>query len=250
MTGCDIHVESLTAGYQGKPVLRDVSFDLGSGEILAVIGPNGSGKTTLLRALSGILKPYSGSISICGAEPRRVRDRILFIPASPAVDDYLLGVDVVLLHRYGLSENLYWGKKDFERAADSLRRLRAVHLAETKWGWMSSGQRRLTSLAGALARGSRASFLDEPFAFLDLSNQVLVARTLKEMKEETTIVYTAHNPLHTTIADKVLVMSEGRMVAYGEPSKTLVKDVLEQVYKVKVEVVELNGIKLPIPVLE
>jgi branched-chain amino acid transport system ATP-binding protein len=78
-----LRIEGLSAGYSAKPVLNDVSIDVGAGEFVAIVGPNGAGKTTLFKTISGIVKPGGGKITFDGVDLLRCRRRSARISASP-----------------------------------------------------------------------------------------------------------------------------------------------------------------------
>ena len=114
---------------------------------------------------------------------------------------------------------------------------------------MSGGERRLTLLAGALSRASGLVLADEPFSNLDLANQKLIASILSSMKGSSTVIYTAHNPLHTVIADMVVLLDAGSVSAAGSPRDVLQEGLLERVYGVRVEVIEVSGMRVPVPII-
>ena len=249
---CSVEVEGLTVRAGNMEILKGVSLQVKPGSVVCIIGPNGAGKTTLLRALAGIIKPVMGFVNVCGGDPRsfRVKGRITYIPSHPEVDVGLRGIDVALLHRYGLSDApLVWGSKDAEEAIKAFRLLRAERLARARWGWMSGGEKRLTLLAGAISRASGLVLVDEPFSNLDLANQKLIASILSSLRGSSTVIYTAHNPLHTIIADLVVLLDRGSVRAIGSPEEVLQRRVLESVYGVRVEVVEIEGIRVPVPII-
>jgi ABC-type cobalamin/Fe3+-siderophores transport system ATPase subunit len=252
LEACEAEVKGVDAGYRGRLVLRGVDLRVEPGSLTAVIGPNGAGKTTLLRLLAGVIRPLRGSVRVCGGEPWRgdVKRRITYIPSHPEVDPYMRGYDVVLAHRYGVSEaSIVWGRLDVEAAVRSLEELGAGRLAEARWGWMSGGERRIASLAGALARRSGIMLLDEPFSSLDLANQALLASKLRELRGRATVVYTAHEPLHASIADMVVVVAGGRVEAAGAPEEVLAPEVLEKVYGVRMHVSRVGGLVVAVPLL-
>ncbi len=249
---CKVEAHGVEVEAEGGVILSVDGLSLEPGSLVAVIGPNGAGKTTLLRVLAGVLRPTRGRVLVCGLDPRSraARRALTYIPSHPEVEGRLTGLDVVLLQRYGVSDApLTWGREDLEAALKALRALGAEKLAGRRWRWMSGGEKRLALVAGALARGSGLILADEPFSNLDLRNQLLAARLLSSMRGKATVVYTAHEPLHAAIADRVVLLNGGRVVADGRPPEVLAKEVLEGVYNVPMEVVEVGGLKVPIPLL-
>ncbi|MCE4610871.1 MAG: ABC transporter ATP-binding protein [Desulfurococcales archaeon] len=249
---CSVNVEEVKVKLGGVEVLKRINLHVEPGSLVCVIGPNGAGKTTLLRVLAGIIRPSEGVVRVCNGDPQSpyIKKRVTYIPSHPEVDPRLTGIDVALLHRYGLSEaSLLWGSKDLENARKAFGALRAERLIDARWGWMSGGERRLTLLAGALSRASGLILADEPFSNLDLANQKLIASILASMKRTSTIIYTAHNPLHTVIADIVILLDGGSVIAIGRPEDVLRESLLERIYGVRVEVVEVGGVRVPVPII-
>ncbi|MEW6648814.1 MAG: ABC transporter ATP-binding protein, partial [Chloroflexota bacterium] len=152
-----LEVKNLTVGYHQTPVLKDVSFCLRDGEMLAVIGPNGAGKSTLVRALSGVIPPQSGSIRYNGRDltalAAQERARVLtVVPQARHVPAGFTGWQVVSL---GRTPYLNWfgqiSPTDELLITDAMRRTNTLHLAERMIGELSGGELQRLLLARALA---------------------------------------------------------------------------------------------------
>ncbi|GBF09629.1 putative ABC transporter, ATP binding protein [Aeropyrum pernix] len=241
---CSVRLEGVEARYNtSPPVLRGLSFSLDPGSLVALLGPNGSGKTTLLRLLAGIIKPSRGRVEVCGSPPGRVRRMLGYAPASPEVDHRLRAVEVALLYRYGVSEGVAWGRRDWEEVLAALGELGVGELAWRSWGELSSGQRRLVILAGVLARRPGLALLDEPHSFLDVSNMRRVTLVLRSLRARATVVYTTHDPLAAMAADTVIMLREGLLHAQGPPEAVVTPETIEEVYGIPAD--RLDGLTIP-----
>lgn len=237
---CHVSLDSVTVEVDGRIILDGVSFDVGGG-LIAIIGPNGAGKTTLLRVIAGILKPTRGSVKVCGLDPRGARRFISYVPAFLHVDPYARVEDVLRAYLYDTHARF-----DLEMILESMG-LRGF--MGRRFNSLSGGEHKLVLIAGALARSPRLLLLDEPFSHLDLANQVKLAKLLSSIGRSVTVIMTVHEPLHAIIADKVGLLSSGRLVAFGEPGEVLRKSVLEDVYGVELEEVNVESRKILLPSL-
>lgn len=169
-----VSARGLRRGFRGRPVLRDVSFEIGAGTITSVIGSNGSGKTTLLRLLAGTLLPEEGHAQICGAPP------------TDGLSAYLPAGDRGLYWRLTARRNLVFaagiagaGRREAARLADgALATVGAGDLADRVVGECSTGQRRRVSIARALVTRAPVLLLDEPFEDLDAAGVTTVHQVM------------------------------------------------------------------------
>jgi len=169
-----IRVDGLTAGYGQRAALQDVSFEIGPGELVAIVGPNGAGKSTLLKVLAGLLPPWSGSASLLGGPPGSQPLRVAYLPQAEAVDwSFPVTVrDVVLMGRY---RHAGWlrplGKADRQAADLALAMVGMTGLAERQVGELSGGQQRRAFLARAVAQQPDIYLLDEPVTGVDATTE-------------------------------------------------------------------------------
>jgi iron complex transport system ATP-binding protein len=162
-----LQIENLSVNLGQRAVLNDISLRIAPGELLCVIGPNGSGKSTLLRAISGLLRPRSGTIRFNGAllpEERAARARLVaFLPQSPRGDDEISLEEMTMLGRTPhLSAYGAPSKRDFD-AVESAISLAAPDLRARKIGELSGGERQRALLCRAIATGAPVWLLDERF---------------------------------------------------------------------------------------
>jgi len=242
----------------GSPVLQGVTLEAPPGEVTVVLGPNGAGKTTLLQVLGGLHRPSRGRVLLGDLDVHALaaRDRARLIAYVPAVLEAPgLGQTVeefVAASRYPLHRGLGLGpgRGDLEEAQRQLSRVEADRLAGRRLSALSSGEKQRALLAHALARGARVLLVDEPTSFLDMRGKLLVYKLLREEARRGRVVVAAtHDMLLAGLyADRVVLLSEGRVAAQGVPAEVLNPGLLEKVFHVKVELVELEGRVLPIPV--
>jgi iron complex transport system ATP-binding protein len=233
-----LEASALQAGYRDRPVLREVTFSVGRGELWAILGPNGAGKSTLLRTCMGLLSMQAGRISILGKSieqwsRRELAQRMAWVPQSFDSGAGFTGLELVLM---GRSPHLgLWGlpsRADVDHALALMRDLQIEQLASRASDALSGGERRLLLLARALAQEPLILLLDEPTAFLDLKHQVDVLRRIKaQTKGGLSAMAVVHDVNHAmAFADKVLLIKDGVMLACGSPSSTLTAQVLERLF--------------------
>ena len=231
-----------------EPVLKGLSFEVGPGETLAVLGPNGSGKTTLLKTLVGILSPSTGSVSIDGRNLTRASRReaarlIGYVAQESAVRFPLTAMEFVLQGRFAQGRLVGFESEEDVREAE-----RAMDLTETTsfssriLSELSGGERQRVMLARALASRPKLLVLDEPVANLDISHQVkmfdLVSRLVAE--EGMSAVVVTHNlNLAAEFATAVLLLKSGEVVAFGEPADALREERLRSVFETDL-IVDVN----------
>jgi ABC-type Mn2+/Zn2+ transport system ATPase subunit len=228
-----LRVESLSAGYGGPPVLREVSFETEPGQTVCVLGPNGGGKTTLFRVLLGELEPTTGSVTGAGrpayvAQTERTR---LDFPVS-ALDVALMGT---------LARGRWWlPPRGADRTA-TVAALERVGLAEqsgTRFGELSGGQRQRALLARALVQDAQLLLLDEPLSGVDPASATLIADVFEELRAEgRTLLVSSHDVESARSFDRVLCL-HGRQVAFGDPSEVLDRGTLEATYGSEMIVLE------------
>jgi iron complex transport system ATP-binding protein len=182
-------VEELSYGYPGHVVGRRVSFDIGAGEVLCVLGRNGEGKSTLFKTILGLLPPHAGMVRVDGRHTANwsARQRALtfgYVPQSGGGAFPFTVAELVLMgrtaHRGPFSAP---SAADREVAAEALATLGIEPLAQREWVRISGGERQLALVARALAQEPRILVLDEPTASLDFGNQVRVLDAVRRLAE-------------------------------------------------------------------
>ncbi|MEM0340336.1 MAG: ABC transporter ATP-binding protein [Acidilobaceae archaeon] len=221
---CSIVLKNVKVVLGNKEVLKGVTISF-NGELSCLMGPNGAGKTTMLKTITGIVRLQEGEVKVCGREPREVRSLISYVPSHLYSEPFSKVSDVMRAYSYGVKDPL-----SFEEGLEIVGL--STSMLERKMIELSGGEQKLVLIAAALIRKPKVFLLDEPFSSLDLSNQVKIARLLRALQNKSTIIYTAHEPSHASIAQKVVVMKEGSVMAQGNPSSILRSSLLSEVYGV------------------
>ncbi|HEY0940797.1 MAG TPA: ABC transporter ATP-binding protein [Steroidobacter sp.] len=252
-TASQLTVSGLQFRRGSRVVLDSIDLQLQSGSITAVLGPNGAGKSTLLSCVAGLLMPPRGSIELDGASllslpaMQRAR-RIAFLPQTPEI---AWAVDVQTL--VGLGRIPYQGvASDAEDRAAITRAMEKTQVAQ--WAdrlvtTLSGGERARALLARVLAGESDWILADEPFTGLDPSHQFEAADLLRSVANQGSgVVLTIHDlTLAARIADRVVILDGGRVVADGPPQEALTPEILRQVYSIDAQwLVDASGGSPPI----
>ncbi|MBC7327186.1 ABC transporter ATP-binding protein [bacterium] len=237
-----LEVKDVSFSYNEKEILKDITFDLKEGEMLGVLGPNGAGKTTLLRIISGALHPSKGTVLVDGKElhhipPKERAKKMAILPQNEPLVDYLTVREMVMLGRIPYFSLLFGPKKKDEEAVDrALEMVGMKGFANRKMGQLSGGERQKVLIARALAQEPSLLMLDEPIVHLDLSHQLEILFLLKELKEKKklSIVCVLHDVnLASCFSDKLLLLRDGRIQAYGEPQEVITPDNLKKVFNIQ-----------------
>jgi zinc/manganese transport system ATP-binding protein len=235
-----LRMSDVSAGYDQKTVLHDVSFHVHADQFTGIVGPSGAGKTTLLRLILGTLKPRSGSIE-------RARGlRIAYVPQLETVNwNFPITVEqCVLMSR--VSRRLAPWSTPQERASvqSVLDRLGIGDLHQRHIKDLSGGQQQRMFLARAMLRQPQLMVLDEPTSGVDVSTRHDVLHLLADLHEEgVAIVLTTHdlNGIATHLPHLVCV--NGHVVADGAPEKVITPAVLEETFGARMEVLEHLGMR-------
>ncbi|MBU2663408.1 metal ABC transporter ATP-binding protein [Actinoplanes bogorensis] len=213
-------------GYRGVPVLTDVTFEVGPGQILVLAGPNGAGKSTLIKSMLGQAEVLSGKATIDGPTG--------YVPQLGDLDpDFPISAgQVVLMGRY--RPRGWWrptSKADRRAAATALARVDLQERSRVRFGLLSGGQRQRVLLARALASEPRLLLLDEPFNGVDVVSQQAIVGVLRELVADgVTLVLSTHDlGLARDLADVVCLVN-GRQWAFGPPSEVLSAETLRLAY--------------------
>ncbi len=241
-------LERVAVALGGRPVLRDVSAQIGPGEFVGLIGSNGAGKTTLLRIILGLLRADSGRIEVLGRPLRHGRGNrtIGYVPQKQSLDPDtpLRGRDLVALGIDGERWGIPWPNKERRARVDEmLRSVGALAYADAPVGRLSGGEQQRLLIAQALLTDPRILLLDEPLSNLDLRSADEVVRLVARLGRERgiAVLLVAHdmNPL-VGVMDRVLYLAEGRS-AIGTVDEVVRGDVLTRLYGYPVDVLHAQG---------
>ena len=238
-------LRNATFGYGGPAILRDISFSVEPGEIVAVVGPNGVGKSTLIKAVSGVLQLSSGSIEIRRSALERMspaeRARLVsVVPQAASLPRGYAVRDVVLM---GRTPYLGWlereSTQDFKIVDRAMRQTEIEELADRLVGELSGGEQQRVLIARALAQDSPVMLLDEPTAHLDLRHQDRLLGLIRRLARDRDLgVLAALHDLNLVarLADRVLLLSGGTIKKRGRPAEVLTPEELEAVYGIQIHV--------------
>jgi iron complex transport system ATP-binding protein len=229
-----IDVDDLTVRFGAKVALDRVSVSVATGEWVALIGPNGAGKTTMLRAIAGMTRS-NGGISLNGRQARRLGHRrlarlIAYVPQHPVLPPEMTGLDYLMLGRTPhLGYFAVESATDRRICLDLLDRMALTDMAGRRLATMSGGEAQRLVLARALAQQAPILLLDEPTSALDLGRRVDALELVDELRRERslTVLSAIHDlTLAGQFADRLILLSDGRVAADGEPAAVLRDDLL------------------------
>jgi len=239
-----LRIRSLTAGYS-RPVLHGIHLDVSASELVVLIGPNGCGKTTLLRAITGIITSQAGTITIDGTAtdtmpaPALAR-RVAVVAQGGGLPAGFRALDVTMMGRTPHLRLLQSeGGRDLEIARKAMEQTDCWHLRQRPVEELSGGERQRVLIARALTQEPRLLLLDEPTSHLDIAHQVTTFRLALALcrERELAVLAVVHDlTLAAAFADRIALMSRGRIVATGTPHDVLREDTIEEVYGAPVRV--------------
>jgi ABC-2 type transport system ATP-binding protein len=214
-----IEVDGLRKSYDGRAVLRGLSFRIGGGEIFALLGPNGAGKTTTVEIIEGYRRPDRGEVRVLGVDPTRAgrdhRARVgLMLQGGGGIDPRMTAREVVRLYARFHAD---------PRDPDEL--LTAVGLSgdvvRTRYRRLSGGERQRVGLAVALVGQPDLVILDEPTAGMDVEARAATRALLGRLRDEgVTILLTSHDLADVErLADRLAIIDRGRIVVMGGPDE-------------------------------
>jgi len=224
-----IKVEKAEYTYQNNdnPVkaVDGISLEINAGEFVAVLGRNGSGKSTLARMMNALILPENGKVIVLGMDSLveenvwEIRKNVGMIFQNP--DNQIVGTTVIEDVAFG-PENL--GVEPLEirrRALKALDDIGILKLQERAPHLLSGGQKQKVAIAGVLAMKPRCIILDESTSMLDPVGRREVLETIQELnkKEKISIIHITHHMEEACLADRVVIVDEGKMVAKGSPEE-------------------------------
>lgn len=235
---------ALTFGFRERVLGRGVDLAIPAGEVACLLGPNGSGKTTLLRTLLGLIPPLEGRVTLddraLAEWPARERaKRLAYVPQAAESHFDFSVLEMVEMgrtaHRGIFSRP---GARDIERAGAALDRLGIAALAGRPIHRVSGGERQLALIARALATEATHILMDEPAANLDFGNQALVLEEIARLRGAgAAVLFSTHHPDHALrIADRVILLAKGGMMAAGATGEVVNSENLSALYGRPIEV--------------
>lgn len=242
-----LHLDHLVKRYErvGYDALKNITFTINEGQIVALIGPSGAGKSTLIRCINRLVEPTSGKVmwgdvnlaALNSSELRKVRRKIGMIFQEFALVDRLTVMENVLSGRLGYvgfwkSFTRSFDRKDIDNAFALLDRVGLAEFADKRADKLSGGQRQRVGIARALMQGPELLLVDEPTASLDPKTSRQIMRLISELCRErklTAIVNIHDVPLAKMFAERVIGLRDGAVIFDGAPDK-LIGEALTQIY--------------------
>jgi lipopolysaccharide export system ATP-binding protein len=230
-----LKVEHLRKGYRKRPVIRDVSLDLGRGEVVALLGPNGSGKTTCFYAIAGLVPPDGGRVTIDGQDVtglpmyRRARLGIGYLPQEVSIFRGLSVEDNILAVLEITHSDPH---KRRERLEELLSDFSISHLRQAPALSLSGGERRRVEIARCLAADPNYLLLDEPFAGVDPISVSDIRTLVHDLKARGIgVLITDHNVRETLeIVDRAYILHDGKVLMSGTSDEVVRDENVRRVY--------------------
>jgi ABC-type branched-subunit amino acid transport system ATPase component len=224
-------VDAVEKRFGGLPAVDGVTFGVDEGEILAVVGPNGAGKSTLLKTIGGLERPSAGTVTLAGERvdglaPHRVRRRgIAMVMQAPLTFGSMTTLENVLLGAmFGSGDGVVGEPEAIRRAQEALAFVGLEDRADQPVGSLNLHQQRFLEMAKALAGRPRLLLVDEVMAGLnnvELAASVQIVRTARD-RLGTTIIWVEHvMKAVMSLAERVIVLNFGRVLAEGEPEAVM-----------------------------
>jgi iron complex transport system ATP-binding protein len=238
-----LNVQNITIKYHTCEVVKNITFDLQDGEIVALLGANGAGKTTLLRSLNTALPISNGRIwldkqDLQELSRREIAQKIAVVAQENETKFPITVLEFVLAGRFAHGNTF-----GFETAEDVQFAAKALEICDLQgfenrlMNELSGGERQRIILARALATQAKILLLDEPTANVDLSHQALILKLVRERCEScgsSAVVVTHDLNLASEFADKILLMKRGEIIAQGTPKEVLTTEILREVFDTEV----------------
>ena len=231
-----LRIEGLSAGYSAKPVLKDVSINVGAGEFVAIVGPNGAGKTTLFKTISGIVKPSCGAIMFDGVDllsvppPQRAHLGIAHVPEGRQIFPSLTVIENLEMGAMTESGRRDWNA-NIERIFDWLPVLKERRNQFA--GTMSGGQQQMLAIGRGLASSPKLLMLDEPSMGLAPSTADFIFERLIEIRRQsglTMLLVEQRVAEALESADHGYVLEAGRVVLEGNNDTLRADDRVRKAY--------------------
>ncbi|MEM9902687.1 MAG: ABC transporter ATP-binding protein [Pseudomonadota bacterium] len=230
-----LSVDRLSANLRDRRVLKDVSFDVRAGECIGLLGPNGAGKTTLMRAILGLIA-HSGVSSLARMTPA---ERARHAAWMPQTREIAWPVTVETLVMLGRIPHLAAGQRptpeDAAQVASALGAMDLMNFRDRDATRLSGGEQARVLIARALAQDTALIFADEPVAGLDPAHQISTMDTFSALSREgRSVVVSLHDlGLAARHCTRLLLLSEGEIVADGPPAEVLTQEKLAGVFGIR-----------------
>jgi iron complex transport system ATP-binding protein len=254
-----LSIHSISVNYGEVEILHDLSLTVEAGQVVSLIGPNGAGKTTLIRAISGVLPLRSGSVKVDEQDLVTIsiaeRARLLaVVPQARRLPPEYTVHQAVLM---GRTPYLGWlgnpSKTDYEKTRWAIDRTQISDFTERRVDELSGGEQQLVLVARALAQDSPVILLDEPTAHLDLRHQATILDLVHNLARERglAVLMSLHDlNLVSLYSDRIALLSDGQLLAFGSPQEVLIPKYLSDVYQVPLAIIPHPYRDVPLVLLD
>ena len=234
-----LHTKDLAVGYNGRAVLKDLTFSVRPGEIVTIIGPNGAGKSTLLKSLARLLVPVAGTVLLGGEElsamgGEALAKKLSILTTERVRAELMSCAEVAASGRYPYTGRLgILSERDRAVVREALALVRASELADLPFDRVSDGQRQRVMLARALCQEPEVLLLDEPTSFLDLRYKIEFLTTLKTLARDKglAVIMSLHElDCAERVSDAVLCVRDGTIDRAGKPEEIFHSAYIEALY--------------------
>ena len=233
--GAGLRVQNLRKSYRKRPVIRDVSLELGQGEVVALLGPNGSGKTTCFYAIAGLISAEGGEVTVDGQDVsnlpmyRRAKLGVGYLPQEMSIFRGMTVEDNIMAI-LEIAEPTR--RQQRERLEQLLAEFSIAHLRRASALALSGGERRRVEIARCLAAGPRYVLLDEPFAGVDPIAVGEIRHLVAELKTRGIgVLITDHNVQETLqIVDRAYILHDGKVLMSGTTEDVIANKDVRRVY--------------------
>jgi ABC-type Mn2+/Zn2+ transport system ATPase subunit len=231
-----ISLENVNVRYGNNIALANASIKIPYHSFTGVIGMNGAGKSTLFKAIMGLVKPTTGTITICGDDPYTAQKHghVAYVPQSELVDwDFPVSVyEVVMMGRIG-TQNIFKMASTVDHAAvkTALERVNMTDFQARQIGELSGGQKKRVFVARALAQGADILLLDEPFAGLDATTEKSLIALFIGLKESgKTIIIATHDLLSLPDTCDHVALVKSTIIGFGPTKEVFTRELVEKTF--------------------
>lgn len=235
------HLEQLTVGYNGKPLIDNIEVGIQKGEIVTLIGPNGSGKSTILKSITRQLKILGGRVfyeeqNLHQLSYKEISTKMAVVLTERMHPELMTCHDIVVTGRYPYTGKLgILTREDENKVDEAMRIVHAQELGNRDFNAISDGQRQRVLLARAICQEPEIIILDEPTSFLDIRHKLELLSILRNMAKEKgiTVIMSLHEiDLAQKIADKILCVKGDHICQYGTPENIFQEQTIREIYEI------------------
>lgn len=233
------HLDQLTVGYNGKPLINQIQVGIHKGEIVTLIGPNGSGKSTILKSITRQLKILGGKVlyeenDLHKLSYKELSTRMAVVLTERMRPELMTCHDIVATGRYPYTGRLgILSREDENKVDEAMRIVHAEELGSRDFNAISDGQRQRVLLARAICQEPEIIVLDEPTSFLDIRHKLELLTILKQMvlDHQLTVIMSLHElDLAQKISDKVICVHGEYIEKYGAPEEIFTSEYIRKLY--------------------